>query len=52
VTEYATQFGSIDAYEKGSLEVIDDDPKHYAFSNMFDPISARTKQPPEHRICG
>jgi hypothetical protein len=42
VTEYATQFGSIDAYEKGSLEVIDDDPKRYTYSNMFE-VAAMSK---------
>src|SRR5712691_2452588 len=26
MTEYATQFGSLEGYEKGSLEIIDDDP--------------------------
>jgi len=31
-----TVFGSLDHYVKGDLEVINDDPKHYAFSNIFD----------------
>jgi hypothetical protein len=36
MTEYVTRFGSLEQYEKGGVEVIDDDPKHYAFSNMFE----------------
>jgi len=30
-----TRFGSLAAFERGRVEVIDDDPRHYAFSNMF-----------------
>ena len=37
---YTTRFGSLDDYEKGGIELIDDDPKHYAFSNMFEVASA------------
>ena len=33
---YTTKFGSLDQYEKGRVDVIDDDPKHYVFSNVFD----------------
>jgi hypothetical protein len=33
---YTTVFGSLSSYRKGSVDVIDDDPKHYAFSNMFE----------------
>jgi len=29
-------FGSIDHYEKGGVQVIDDDARHYAFSNCFE----------------
>jgi hypothetical protein len=36
MTEYVTRFGSLDQYEKGGVDVIDDDPKHYAFSNIFE----------------
>jgi len=31
-----TVFGSLDGYVKGSVQVIDDNPKDYAFSNVFD----------------
>ena len=34
--EYTTVFGSLDSFRKGTIEVIDDDPKHYAFSNVFE----------------
>ena len=33
---YHTQFGSIDRYEKGRVEIIGDDARHYAFSNCFE----------------
>jgi hypothetical protein len=36
MSEYTTVFGSLDRYEKGRLEIIDDDPRHYAFSNVFE----------------
>ena len=35
-TQYSTVFGSLDQYDKGGVEAIDDDPKHYVFSNMFE----------------
>ncbi len=34
--EYTTAFGSLDDYDKGGVEVINDDPRFYAFSNMFE----------------
>ncbi len=34
--EYRTRFGSLVDYEKGGVEVIDDDPRNYAFSNVFE----------------
>lgn len=33
---YRTRFGSIDDFEKGRVEPISDDVKHYAFSNCFE----------------
>jgi hypothetical protein len=32
---YTTKFGSLDNYERGGVEIINDDPRHYAFSNVF-----------------
>jgi hypothetical protein len=39
VTKYVTKLGSLEHYEKGTLEIIDDDPKHYTYSNMFEVAS-------------
>jgi hypothetical protein len=36
LSRFSTNFGSLAAFEKGRVEVIDDDPRHYAFSNMFE----------------
>ncbi len=33
---YTTRFGSLHDYQKGEIDIIDDDPKRYAFSNMFE----------------
>jgi hypothetical protein len=38
--EYTTVFGSLTGYRKGYVDIIDDDPKHYAFSNMFEVASS------------
>lgn len=37
--KYVTKFGSLDHYEKGGVDVISDEPKHYVFSNMFEVAS-------------
>ena len=37
--KYQTDFGSIHSYKKGGVTVIDDDPKKYVFSNMFEVAS-------------
>jgi hypothetical protein len=34
-----TRFGSLQHYEKGGVEVINDDPRNYAFSNIFEVAS-------------
>lgn len=39
MSEYTTVFGSLDNYSKGGVEIIDDDPKNYVFSNMFEVAS-------------
>lgn len=36
---YVTKFGSLESFQKGGIEIVDDDPKHYAFSNMFEVAS-------------
>ena len=35
-TEFTTKFGSLRHYVKGTIEIINDDPKNYAFSNVFE----------------
>jgi hypothetical protein len=39
MSHYTTVFGSLEHYEKGGVHVIDDDPKYYAFSNVFEVAS-------------
>lgn len=41
-TQYKTRFGSLDSYQKGRVEPIDDDVRHYAFSNCFE-IASKSK---------
>jgi hypothetical protein len=39
---YKTRFGSLNDYEKGHVEAIDDDVRHYVFSNCFE-IASNSK---------
>lgn len=48
--EYKTKFGSLESYEKGGVQLISGDAKHYAFSNCFD-IAAKSS-PYEKVIFG
>lgn len=50
MTEYTTVFGSMTDYEKGRVIVIDDDPKAYVFSNVFE--VATTSKPYEKVAVG
>jgi hypothetical protein len=36
---YVTRLASLNDYEKGRVEIIDDNPKNYAFSNIFEVAS-------------
>jgi len=38
-TTYETKFGSLGDYRKGGIDIIDDDPRRYAFSNVFEVAS-------------
>lgn len=38
---FKTVFGSLDSYVKGEIEIINDDPRNYAFSNVFE-VAARS----------
>ena len=40
--QYTTRFGGLDSFEKGGVEVINDDPKRYLFSNIFE-IASRVR---------
>jgi hypothetical protein len=44
----ATVFGSIDNFQKGGVQIIDDDPKNYVFSNMFE-VASRSR--PYERVA-
>lgn len=37
---YTTDFGSLENFRKGKVEIIDDDPRRYAFSNIFEVASS------------
>ena len=37
---YVTRFGSLADFDKGGVDIINDDPRHYAFSNIFEVASA------------
>ena len=39
---YQTKFGSLASFEKGGVQLIDDNVKHYAFSNCFE-IASKSK---------
>ena len=46
----ATVFGSLTDYQKGSIEIVSGDPKHYVFSNIFEVAS--TSKPYERIVVG
>lgn len=43
-----TRFGSLDDFEPGTVQIIDDDPKNYVFSNIF---AVAAKSAPYERIA-
>src|SRR5258706_2520616 len=48
--QYQTNFGSLDKFNKGTIELINDKAKHYVFSNVFD-VAAKSK-PYEKVVVG
>jgi hypothetical protein len=42
MAQVKTRFGSLEHYEKGGVEVINDDPRNYAFSNIFE-VAAKSE---------
>jgi hypothetical protein len=41
-SQFHTIFGSLNDYVKGDLEIVNDNPKYYAFSNVFD-VASKSK---------
>ncbi len=41
-SSYTTVFGSLNQYQRGGVELINDDARHYAFSNVFE-VAANAK---------
>jgi hypothetical protein len=41
-SSYTTVFGSLDSYDKGGVELINDDARHYAFSNIYE-VASKSK---------
>ena len=41
MVDYVTEFGSIHSYRKGGVQPIQDDPRNYVFSNIFE-VAARS----------
>ena len=50
MTEFRTVFGSLKDFTKGEIEIINDDRKNYAFSNIFE--VAATSEPYERVVVG
>ena len=48
MAQHRTRFGSLDHYEKGGVEVINDEPRNYVFSNIFEVAS---KSPPYEKVA-
>jgi hypothetical protein len=40
--QHATRFGSLEHYDKGGVEVVNDDARNYVFSNLFE-VASRSK---------
>ena len=38
-SHYTTKFGSLNSWDKGGVDIINDDPRHYAFSNVYEVAS-------------
>jgi hypothetical protein len=48
MSDVKTVFGSLRSYQKGGIEVINDDPRNYVFSNVFE-VAAKAK--PYERVA-
>lgn len=48
MSDVKTVFGSLKSFQKGGVEVIDDDPRNYVFSNVFE-VASRSR--PYERVA-
>ena len=48
MSDYTTELGSLDDYRKGGVHIINDDPRNYVFSNVFEVAG---KSAPFERVC-
>lgn len=48
MSQYSTYFGTVSDYRKGHIEIIDDSPKNYVFSNIYE---VAEKSAPFQRIA-
>jgi hypothetical protein len=48
MAQHTTRFGSLAHYEKGGVDVINDDPRNYVFSNIFE---VATKSRPYEKVA-
>ena len=48
MSDYTTELGSLGDFRKGGVHIINDDPRNYVFSNVFDVAS---KSAPFERVC-
>ncbi len=48
MSDVKTVFGSLANYQKGGVAIIDDDPKNYVFSNVFE---VADKSKPYERVA-
>jgi hypothetical protein len=42
MSKFVTVFGSLEKHQKGHLEIIEDNPKYYTFSNVFE-VASRSR---------
>jgi hypothetical protein len=42
MSQYTTAFGSLSNFEKGTLSIINDNPKYYCYSNVFE-VASKSK---------
>ena len=42
MSQYTTVFGSLSRFEKGTLSIINDNPKYYCYSNVFE-VASKSK---------